>query len=100
MPYAQRAAGPARLKNQERHVFPRVIRPVEGGIVAMVGGDNEPIVRTQHGQEVAEKPVGLFQGGRISLGIAPVAIEHVKVNEIGKDQAARPAAHQFHDLLL
>jgi len=54
----------------------------------------------QHGQEVFEKQVGLFQSPRIACGIAPVAVEHVEIDQIGEDQAARAGLRQFHNLLL
>jgi len=44
MPDAQRTPGPSRPINQQRRVFARVIRAAESRIVAMVGGDNEPVV--------------------------------------------------------
>ena len=70
----------------ERDLFAGVIGSWPSGVVAVVGRDDEQIVLVNPREKSAE-PV--IEGGErlsVSLRVAAVAVEHVKVAEVGEEE--------------
>ena len=57
----------------------------------MVGGDHEQVALPERPQHGRQRGVKRLQRGGIALHVVAVAVEHVKIDQIGEDQLARPA---------
>src|SRR5260370_9145814 len=84
------AGAASRRIRQNRHVLPRMIRcrPSRIGVASMVCGDHQHVRETQQRQEVRKQTVELFERFCESLNVFPVAIEHVEIHQVAKNESA------------
>ena len=77
-------------------MFARVVAPFPGRIAAMIGAKNQQVVFLHFAKQLGQTLIEIFQCRRVTRHIAPVAIEHVEVDEIRKHD--RPIAGLLHCL--
>ena len=73
-------------KQQNRHLFARVVGAAPGRVVAMVGGQHQEIVLLDCRDKLRQTAIESHQRLGITRNIAPVAIFLVEIDEIGDDQ--------------
>src|SRR5437588_7405804 len=71
-----------------RNLLARVIGAAPGRIAAMVGSDDEKIVRFQTRQQVGQPVVERFQGGGIPHDVAAMAVVGIEIDEVRKQKPA------------
>ena len=71
----------------------------EGRVVAVVGGDDEKIAVAHRVFDFGQARVEVFEGARVAFRVAAVAVEHVEVNEVREDEAARVCAERRDGLV-
>ena len=86
-----------RAADEHRHVFARVIRAGRGGIVAVIGGDDEDVV----GRAAAgAAPAGVEPLEILGvLHLVAMAVDGVEVHQVGEDQAPRGRRHRRLDFV-
>ena len=86
-----RAGIAARAVGEDRDVFARMIRGgIYGiGIATVVRGDDQQIGRMQGGGERTEERIEFLERAREAFDVLAMAVEHVKIHEVGEDQTAR-----------
>jgi hypothetical protein len=65
-----------------------VIGAAPGRVAAVVSGDDKQIVLLQSRQEFAQSVIECFQRSGIAPDIATVAVDGIKIDEVGKQEAA------------
>src|SRR5579885_3148464 len=60
--------------SQQRHALARVVGPLEGGVGAVVAGNEERVAWTQRIQHARQPGVYVAQTLGVAFGIAPVAV--------------------------
>ena len=65
-----------------------VVGAAPGGVVAVVGGDDDEVAVAQGGLDLRDAPVEGLERGRIAGNVAAVAEFAVEIDEIGEDEAA------------
>src|SRR6266851_1528061 len=82
--------------HDDRHVLSRMVRrrPAWIGIAPMVRGDHQHVGETQQRQELRKHAVKFFQRFCKSLHILPVAIQHVEIHQIAKNESALAFANR------
>src|SRR5882762_3034735 len=91
VPHSQVHARPAsRRIRQNRHVLPRMVRrrPARIGIAAVICGDHHHVGQTQQRQELRKGAVKCFQRFGESLHVFPVAVQHVEIHQVAKNESA------------
>src|SRR5208337_3038553 len=83
------APGNRRACGKDGDVLTRVIGRWTSGVTAMIGGENEDIASFQATQKDGDESIQGFQSFSVTSQVKPMAIEHVKINEIGEDQSSR-----------
>src|SRR5687768_10982761 len=84
------AAVDLRAKSHDRNVFAGVVGALVGGIVAVIGGEDDQVAGPEQGDELGQAAVEFFQAIRIAGGVAAMAVKLVEVDEIGEDEVAVP----------
>ena len=59
------------------------------GIAAVIGGDQQQIGGAQRGEKRAEQRVEFLERTREAFHILAVSVEHVEIDQVGENQAAR-----------
>ena len=85
--------------DEERGVLARVVCAAVGRVVAVVGGDDEEVCVAHRRLDFGEARVEVFEGARVAFRVAAVAVEHVEVNEVREDEAARVCAERRDGLV-
>src|SRR6266478_1079466 len=91
VPHSQVHARPAsRRIRQNRHILPRMVRrrPARIGIAAVICGDHHHVGQTQQRQELRKRAVKFFQRFGESLHVFPVAVQHVEIHQVAKNESA------------
>ena len=65
----------------------------------MVGRDQQQIVGPKGVYDIWQRRIELLQGPRVPLCIVAMAIEHIKIHQIGEDQAGKRLLHKRQRLL-
>src|SRR5260370_15970567 len=97
VPHSQIYARPAsRRIRQNRHILPRMIcrRPAWIGIAPVVRGDHQHVGETQQRQKHRKHAVKFFQRFRESLNVFPVAVQHVEIHQVAKNESALAFANR------
>src|SRR4051794_23740789 len=86
------AACVAMAQCEDRTLLASVVRPVPCRITAVVGGDDEKVVRTEPVDQLGKPPIELLERQGVAGRIAPVAVDRVEIDEVCKQQ---PAVFEF-----
>ena len=84
--------------DKERHGFSRVIGTRRRGVAAMIGGDDDDILIIESAYQFAEAFVECVEAGGISLHVIAMAVKHVCLYEVCKDEPVAPFAIGKHSL--
>src|SRR6266853_853871 len=79
---------------QNRHVFTGMVGggPARIGIATVVRGNDQQIGEPEQRQEVAQPSVKFFERLGKTLDILAVTVEHIEIDEVGKDETALAVA--------
>src|SRR4030095_14753172 len=87
------AAGAAGAEGDHGGELAGVVGAGSGGVAAVVGGQEQPVVVPQLGHDLGEAGVEALQAAReglqgagVALGVAAVAVDHVEVDQVGEDE--------------
>ncbi len=72
---------------QHRNVLARMVRAGEGGIVAVISGDDQQIVRPEPRQQVGQAAVERFEAGRVTCYVAAVPELTVEIDKISNRES-------------
>ncbi len=71
-------------------------RRIDGiGVAAVVGSDEEQVRILERGKKRAEERVEFFERASEAFDVFAMAIQHVEIDEVGKDKTARLARERF-----
>ena len=70
-----------------------VVGSVEGGIAAVVGGEDQQIVFAHQRLYLGQLLIDIDQGVSEAPRIAAVSPEHIGINQVGEAQAVEITAH-------
>ena len=82
------AAAMARGEGQDRHLLAGVVGAAPGRVVAVVGGQDQQIVRAQRGDELGQPGVEGLERRGVAGDVAAVAVDRVEIDEVGEDEVA------------
>ena len=76
----------ARPKGDDRHVLAGMVASGPARIAAVIGGDEREIAGSQQSFERGQPAIEILQRACIAGNVAPVAVQHVEINEIDQNQ--------------
>jgi len=88
-----------RSDDEQRDVFAGVIGARRGWIVAVIGGQDQEIVRLEARQEPVEPHVESLEVLRVPHRVVPMAVDGIEVDEIREDEALRGRGERRLDLV-
>ena len=87
-PPSDRLRQDAGSEGEDGNEFASVVRPLERRVAAVVCGGNGEVAGPQHGLELRQTGVEGLERRGIAGNIAPMAMEHVEIDEVGEDEVA------------
>lgn len=79
------------------HKLAGMICSLERGVITVVGGHQQEVLRAKEGEKVSNKAIRFLQGTCVALGVTAVAVEHVEINQVGEAEAGSRAAGNFQN---
>ena len=85
--HAQTAGGNGFAVDQNRHMFAGVVGTGPSGIAAMIGSEDQDVVRRQQVVDLRQHAVEIFQRGGIPRRISAMTVTLVEVDKVGHHDA-------------
>jgi hypothetical protein len=76
-----------------------VIGAGKRGIVSVIGSNDHQIIIAHCRFNMRHARVEMFESARVAFRVAAVAVEHVEVDQVGKDQTARVLLERMNRLI-
>ena len=75
------------VQDKKRNLLAGVVGPAKRRVVPVVGGDDDEVVRLHDFEKIAEPAIEFRQRLRVTGHVAPMAEEHVEIDQIREEQA-------------
>ena len=83
------------LQAEQRHELARMVGAAVGGVVAVVGGDDQQVVVAHGVHDAAEAPVEVLERQSVAERVAAVSVHGVEIDQVGEAQAVPIARHDL-----
>ena len=77
------------MQDKNGHAFAGVIGTAPGGVIAVIGGEDDEVVGADFRKKRSQPNIEFLQRPRIPGHVAAVSVQHVKIHQVGKKQPAR-----------